>query len=174
MSHFLVREETISSLLKVIFSSPRIRAFILILSFTYIWILLLTSNNIYYQESARSIRDRYGSLNLLINASGILSIPEILQPGTYVSSLICVDSLHLKNSLKILQDDSKRWINLLSSTFQCRNNIEQSRKIIPNAFVRGECSGTYFSYKGTMITQLLYKNGKWLEKPSGILRSWKQ
>ncbi|KAK8483517.1 hypothetical protein V6N11_045164 [Hibiscus sabdariffa] len=33
------------------------------------------------EESARSITERYGSLNLLINASGILSIPGVLQPG---------------------------------------------------------------------------------------------
>ncbi|XP_012478270.1 uncharacterized protein LOC105793911 [Gossypium raimondii] len=34
------------------------------------------------EESARSITERYGSLNLLINASGILSIPSVLQPET--------------------------------------------------------------------------------------------
>ncbi|KAK8506752.1 hypothetical protein V6N12_002197 [Hibiscus sabdariffa] len=33
------------------------------------------------EESARSITESYGSLNLLINASGILSIPGVLQPG---------------------------------------------------------------------------------------------
>ena len=35
-----------------------------------------------FQASAKSIRERYSSLNLLINASGILSIPDVLQPGT--------------------------------------------------------------------------------------------
>ncbi|KAM7530359.1 hypothetical protein LguiB_033769 [Lonicera macranthoides] len=39
------------------------------------------------EESAKSIRDRYGSLNLLINASGILSIPEILQPETTLNKV---------------------------------------------------------------------------------------
>lgn len=34
-----------------------------------------------FQESAKSIREKYGSLNLLVNASGILSIPDALQPG---------------------------------------------------------------------------------------------
>lgn len=33
------------------------------------------------EASARSIKERYGYLNLLINASGILSIPNVLQPG---------------------------------------------------------------------------------------------
>ncbi|XP_021911696.1 uncharacterized protein LOC110825537 isoform X2 [Carica papaya] len=34
------------------------------------------------EASARSIKERYGYLNLLINASGILSIPNVLQPET--------------------------------------------------------------------------------------------
>ncbi|KAG8499022.1 hypothetical protein CXB51_005440 [Gossypium anomalum] len=38
-------------------------------------------------ESARSITERYGSLNLLINASGILSIPSVLQPETTLSKV---------------------------------------------------------------------------------------
>lgn len=32
-----------------------------------------------------SISERYGVLNLLINASGVLSIPNVMQPGTDVS-----------------------------------------------------------------------------------------
>lgn len=32
------------------------------------------------EDSAKSIRDKYGSLNLLINASGVLSIPNAMQP----------------------------------------------------------------------------------------------
>lgn len=36
---------------------------------------------IVFQASASSIKETYGHLNLLINASGILSIPEVLQPG---------------------------------------------------------------------------------------------
>ncbi|XP_058197018.1 uncharacterized protein LOC131312998 isoform X3 [Rhododendron vialii] len=39
------------------------------------------------EESTKSIRERYGSLNLLINASGILSIPDVLQPETTLSKL---------------------------------------------------------------------------------------
>ncbi|CBI31093.3 hypothetical protein AAG906_004899 [Vitis piasezkii] len=39
------------------------------------------------EASANSIRERYGSLNLLINASGILSIPNILQPETTLSKV---------------------------------------------------------------------------------------
>lgn len=34
-----------------------------------------------FQASALSIRETYGRLNLLINASGILSIPEVIHPG---------------------------------------------------------------------------------------------
>ncbi|KAM7265282.1 hypothetical protein ACFE04_002965 [Oxalis oulophora] len=39
------------------------------------------------EASAKSIRERYGSLNLLINASGILSIPNVLQPETTLNKL---------------------------------------------------------------------------------------
>ncbi|XP_062082178.1 uncharacterized protein LOC133788637 [Humulus lupulus] len=39
------------------------------------------------EESAKSIREKYGSLNLLINASGILSIPDVLQPETTLSKV---------------------------------------------------------------------------------------
>lgn len=38
---------------------------------------------IIFQASALSIKDTYGHINLLINASGILSIPRVLQPGKY-------------------------------------------------------------------------------------------
>ncbi|KAM3684392.1 hypothetical protein ACB098_11G042100 [Castanea mollissima] len=37
--------------------------------------------------SAKSIRERFGSLNLLINASGILSIPDVLQPETTLTKV---------------------------------------------------------------------------------------
>ncbi|KAK0579972.1 hypothetical protein LWI29_034248 [Acer saccharum] len=37
--------------------------------------------NLRNDASATSVREKYGSLNLLINASGILSIPNVLQPG---------------------------------------------------------------------------------------------
>ncbi|XP_019418201.1 PREDICTED: uncharacterized protein LOC109328998 [Lupinus angustifolius] len=39
------------------------------------------------EASALSIKDAYGHLNLLINASGILSIPEVLQPETTLNKL---------------------------------------------------------------------------------------
>ncbi|THG17006.1 hypothetical protein TEA_026051 [Camellia sinensis var. sinensis] len=39
------------------------------------------------EASAKSIRERYGSLNLLINASGILSIPDVFQPETSLSKV---------------------------------------------------------------------------------------
>nr|GMD02426.1 C-factor-like isoform X1 [Ipomoea batatas] len=39
------------------------------------------------EESANAVRDKYGSLNLLINASGILSIPDILQPETTLTKV---------------------------------------------------------------------------------------
>ncbi|RVX00479.1 hypothetical protein CK203_036941 [Vitis vinifera] len=42
------------------------------------------------EASANSIRERYGSLNLLINASGILSIPNILQPGFIALIIVLV------------------------------------------------------------------------------------
>ncbi|XP_057988163.1 uncharacterized protein LOC110638315 isoform X2 [Hevea brasiliensis] len=37
--------------------------------------------------SAMSIRENYGSLNLLINASGILSMPNVLQPETTLNKV---------------------------------------------------------------------------------------
>ncbi|XP_050225786.1 uncharacterized protein LOC126675220 [Mercurialis annua] len=39
------------------------------------------------EASATSIREKYGSLNLLINASGILSIPNVLQPETTLTKV---------------------------------------------------------------------------------------
>ncbi|XP_043688082.1 C-factor-like isoform X1 [Telopea speciosissima] len=39
------------------------------------------------EASANSIRERYGSLNLLINATGVLSIPDVLQPETTLSKV---------------------------------------------------------------------------------------
>ncbi|XP_004486507.1 uncharacterized protein [Cicer arietinum] len=39
------------------------------------------------QASALSIKEKYGHLNLLVNASGILSIPEVLQPETTLNKL---------------------------------------------------------------------------------------
>ncbi|KAK1326748.1 hypothetical protein QJS10_CPA01g00687 [Acorus calamus] len=39
------------------------------------------------EASANSIREKYGSLNLLINASGVLSIPDVLQPETTLSKV---------------------------------------------------------------------------------------
>ncbi|XP_030966074.1 uncharacterized protein LOC115986861 isoform X1 [Quercus lobata] len=39
------------------------------------------------EASAKSIRERFGSLNLLINASGILSIPDVLQPETTLTKV---------------------------------------------------------------------------------------
>ncbi|XP_024022797.1 uncharacterized protein LOC21408632 isoform X2 [Morus notabilis] len=39
------------------------------------------------EESAKSIREKYGSLNLLVNASGILSLPDALQPETTLTKV---------------------------------------------------------------------------------------
>lgn len=39
------------------------------------------------EDSARAIRERYGYLNLLVNASGILSIPGVIQPETTLSKV---------------------------------------------------------------------------------------
>ncbi|WOG87122.1 hypothetical protein DCAR_0206345 [Daucus carota subsp. sativus] len=39
------------------------------------------------EESAMSISERYGVLNLLINASGVLSIPNVMQPETTLSKV---------------------------------------------------------------------------------------
>ncbi|KFK28680.1 hypothetical protein AALP_AA7G032600 [Arabis alpina] len=39
------------------------------------------------EESAESVRERYGSLNLLVNATGILSIPGVLQPETTLNKV---------------------------------------------------------------------------------------
>ncbi|KAJ7969209.1 Short-chain dehydrogenase/reductase [Quillaja saponaria] len=39
------------------------------------------------EASAKSIKEKYGHLNLLINASGILSIPDALQPETTLNKV---------------------------------------------------------------------------------------
>ncbi|KAL8153466.1 hypothetical protein V2J09_011226 [Rumex salicifolius] len=39
------------------------------------------------QEAAESIRERYGHLNLLVNTSGILSIPDVMQPETTLTKV---------------------------------------------------------------------------------------
>ncbi|KAD6795570.1 hypothetical protein R6Q59_020529 [Mikania micrantha] len=39
------------------------------------------------EESARAISERYGYLNLLVNASGILSIPDVIHPETTLSKV---------------------------------------------------------------------------------------
>ncbi|OWM63751.1 uncharacterized protein LOC116215647 isoform X2 [Punica granatum] len=39
------------------------------------------------EDSAKLITEKYGSLNLLINASGILSIPDVLQPETTLTKV---------------------------------------------------------------------------------------
>ncbi|XP_075646549.1 uncharacterized protein LOC142617536 [Castanea sativa] len=39
------------------------------------------------EASAKSIREGFGSLNLLINASGIVSIPDVLQPETTLTKV---------------------------------------------------------------------------------------
>ncbi|CAA7394107.1 unnamed protein product [Spirodela intermedia] len=39
------------------------------------------------KASTKSINERYGSLNLLINASGVLSIPGVLQPETTLNKV---------------------------------------------------------------------------------------
>ncbi|XP_071921189.1 uncharacterized protein [Coffea arabica] len=38
-------------------------------------------------ETANAVRNKYGSLNLLINTSGILSIPDVLHPETTLSKV---------------------------------------------------------------------------------------
>ncbi|WOK91701.1 hypothetical protein Cni_G00392 [Canna indica] len=39
------------------------------------------------EAAAASVRDSYGALNLLINASGVLSIPDVLQPETTLNKV---------------------------------------------------------------------------------------
>ncbi|CAN8231255.1 unnamed protein product [Cochlearia groenlandica] len=39
------------------------------------------------EETAESVRERYGSLNLLVNAAGILSIPGVLHPETTLNKV---------------------------------------------------------------------------------------
>lgn len=41
-----------------------------------------------FQETAKSVRDKYGYLNLLVNASGILTVPNVMQPGRDVVSFV--------------------------------------------------------------------------------------
>ncbi|XP_019706731.1 uncharacterized protein [Elaeis guineensis] len=47
----------------------------------------VTNESTIQQATAASIRESYGSLNLLINASGILSVPNVLQPETTLSKV---------------------------------------------------------------------------------------
>ncbi|XP_026395249.1 uncharacterized protein LOC113290001 isoform X1 [Papaver somniferum] len=39
------------------------------------------------EASAKSVQERYGSLNLLINTTGVLSVPNVLQPETTLSKV---------------------------------------------------------------------------------------
>ncbi|KAI3965818.1 hypothetical protein MKX01_010775 [Papaver californicum] len=39
------------------------------------------------EASAKSVQERYGSLNLLINTTGVLSLPNVLQPETTLSKV---------------------------------------------------------------------------------------
>ncbi|XP_038894686.1 C-factor [Benincasa hispida] len=52
------------------------------------------TNETTIKASAKSIEERYGSLNLLINASGILSIPNVLQPETTLNKVERSSLLH--------------------------------------------------------------------------------
>ncbi|KAA0047063.1 C-factor [Cucumis melo var. makuwa] len=52
------------------------------------------TNETTIKASAKSIEERYGSLNLLINASGILSIPNVLLPETTLNKVEKSSLLH--------------------------------------------------------------------------------
>ncbi|KAK1419296.1 hypothetical protein QVD17_28461 [Tagetes erecta] len=39
------------------------------------------------EETARAVKETYGRLNLLVNASGILSIPDVIQPETTLTKV---------------------------------------------------------------------------------------
>ncbi|XP_057812211.1 uncharacterized protein LOC131026361 [Salvia miltiorrhiza] len=39
------------------------------------------------EETAKSVRDKYGYLNLLVNASGILTVPNVMQPETTLNKV---------------------------------------------------------------------------------------
>ncbi|CAK9327676.1 unnamed protein product [Citrullus colocynthis] len=52
------------------------------------------TNETTIKASAKSIEERYGSLNLLINASGILSVPNVLQPETTLNKVEKSSLLH--------------------------------------------------------------------------------
>lgn len=96
-----------------------------------------------------SISERYGVLNLLINASGVLSIPNVMQPGTDVSKFQSPKYLNVtqytvkhKNYTDckfavicqyLLVDLPYISQKLIYFIFQYRNNIEQSAKIVVDA-----------------------------------------
>lgn len=98
---------------------------------------LVFHNNANSQDSAKSIIDKYGSLNLLINASGVLSIPNVMQPGIL---FLCFVLIHLSildwTLLRLIMmkqiDDPSLSLNyrigevnhLSSLFFQYRNNTE--------------------------------------------------
>ncbi|RVW40824.1 C-factor [Vitis vinifera] len=56
----------------------------------FLWSILSPLIYLHISGISNSIRERYGSLNLLINASGILSIPNILQPGFIALIIVLV------------------------------------------------------------------------------------
>lgn len=106
------------------------------------WILLF---NFLIQDSANVIRDKYGVLNLLINTSGVLSIPNVLHPGTDFFPFTKVDTfLSLSRFLCYLCE----VICPIFSNFQYRNYTEQSAKIFVASCLWDQCCWSYFGLQG--------------------------
>ncbi|PWA34532.1 NAD(P)-binding Rossmann-fold superfamily protein [Artemisia annua] len=78
------------------------------------------------EDSARAIRERYGYLNLLVNASGILSIPGVIQPETTLSkversSLLLAYEINAVGPILVIKVCSSSSVMLCALTclFQC-------------------------------------------------------
>ncbi|KAL5578142.1 hypothetical protein UlMin_019841 [Ulmus minor] len=98
-------------------------------------VFLSFSITYFFYYSKLKVKER--SLNLLINASGILSIPDILQPGTNFTSL-------LKPSFKLRKDSNFFFFHAMDD----KNHIvEFARKKYPIACI--------LLHPGTVDTDLL-------------------
>ncbi|RYR67955.1 hypothetical protein Ahy_A03g014428 [Arachis hypogaea] len=108
------------------------------------------------QASASSVRETYGHLNLLINASGILSIPQVLQP---VSKTAAVEFAREKDPIVCILLHPGTVDTDLSKPFQ-KNvpkeklfskefSVQKLLSIIDN--VKSNDNGKFFAWDGQEI-----------------------
>jgi hypothetical protein len=67
---------------------------------------------IIFQASALSIKETYGHLNLLINVSGIFSIPGVLQPGKDLFHSLVMAIIEYPPPIVIYEKVQVRSLNL--------------------------------------------------------------